>query len=259
MISYIIAILIALVLGQVTSHLISRLPEIIEDEDAIKKLIPTLKKGFKLDYKYSLILTVIFCLITYFIGTEYMSYIYMILVSMLMVALVIDFKMQLIPDTVQAVVVLLGIVVTALDYTNWLNHIIGLVIGAGIFGLVAVFSLVVFRKEGMGMGDIKLMGGLGLIFGIKVLPVSFLDFFSQADIILTITVLAFFMAALVAIVLIITRKTDKASYMAFGPYIVIATILIILFGTEPFLNAYFTMCTGLANVMTDIMFKVIGG
>ena len=38
MINYIIASVIALVLGQVTAHLIRRLPEIIEDENAIKKL-----------------------------------------------------------------------------------------------------------------------------------------------------------------------------------------------------------------------------
>ena len=115
----------------------------------------------------------------------------------------------------------------------------------------------VFRKEGKGMGDIKLMGGLGLIFGIKALPVSFLDFFSQADIILTITVSAFFMAALVAIVLIITSKTDKASYMAFGPYIVIVTILFILFGTDTFINVYLDLCTGLANVITELMLKLV--
>ena len=257
MINYMIASIIAVVLGQVASHLIRRLPEIIEDDDAIKKLMPTLKTGFKVDWVYSLVLIALCNLTIYFVGTNYMSYIYMVLMSMLIVALVIDFKMQLIPDTVQVVILALGIIVTAVDYTNWLNHIIGMAIGGGIFVLIAVFSKIVFRKEGMGMGDIKLMAGLGLIFGIKTLPSSFMDFFAQAEIILTITVIAFFFAAIVAIVLIATNKTDKSQYMAFGPYIVIATILIILFGTKPFLDVYFNLCTALANLVTDLMFKII--
>ncbi|MBQ8042697.1 MAG: prepilin peptidase [Clostridia bacterium] len=257
MISYIIASIMAIVLGQITSHLIRRLPEIIEDDDAIKKLIPTLKTGFKPDWIYSLVLLTLFNLTVYFVGTTYLSYIYMVLISMLVVALVIDFKMQLIPDTVQVVILLLGIIVTTVDYTNWLGHIIGMLLGGLIFVLIAIFSKIVFRKEGMGMGDIKLMTGLGLIFGIKALPTSFMDFFSQAEVILTITVIAFFLAAIVAIVLIVTKKTEESQYMAFGPYIVIATILVIFLGTAPFLDVYFNACMWLANSVTDLMFKII--
>ena len=257
MINYIIASIVAILMGQVVSHFIKRLPIIIEDEDAIKKLIPTLKTGYKIDLKYSLAMLVLFNATMYFVGATYMAYIYMILIAMMIVALVIDFKMQLIPDTVQVIIALLGIIVTIVDYTNWLNHIIGMIIGGGIFVLIAIFSKIVFRKEGMGMGDIKLMAGLGLIFGIKGLPTSFMDFFAQAEVILTITVIAFFIAAIVAIVLIITKKTEASQYMAFGPYIVIATILVIFFGTDMFLGVYFNLCTHLANWMTDIMFKII--
>lgn len=255
LINYIVASIIAVVLGQITNHLIRRLPEIIEDEDAIKKFIPTIKKDFKLDIKYSLILLILFNLVMYFVGVSYISWIYMPLIAMLVVALVIDFKMQLIPDTVQVVVLILGLIVTVIDYTNWLNHIIGMVLGATIFIIIAIFSKLVFRKEGMGFGDIKLMGGLGLVFGIDKLPTNFIDFFSQAQVILTITVLAFFLAAIVAIILIITKKTEKSEYMAFGPYIVIATIVVILFGTTPFIDAYFAMCSGLADCVTEIILK----
>ena len=257
MINYIIAILLAFVLGQVTAHLIKRLPEIIEENNEFKKLIPTLKKDFEFEWKYSIGLLVIFLAITYFVKPIYMAYIYMLLVSMLVVVFVIDFKMQLIPDTVQVIIAIIGIIVCIIDKNNWLGHAIGMIVGGGIFGLIAIFSKIVFRKEGMGMGDIKLMAGLGLVFGIKSLPINFMDFFSQAEVILTITVIAFFLAAIVAIILIATNKTDKSQYMAFGPYIVIATILIILFGTKPFLDVYFALCTWLANGMTELLFKII--
>jgi len=258
MISYIVATLLAAILGQVVAHLINRLPEIIEDDDAIKKLIPTLKTGFKWDYKYTMVLLVLFNLVAFFVGNTYMSYIYMVLISMLVVALVIDFKMQLIPDTVQVIIAILGIITIAFNPSTWPNHLIGMVVGGGTFLLIALFSKLVFRKEGMGMGDIKLMAGLGLLFGINALPTSVMDFFIQAKVILTITVIAFFMAAIVAVILIATKKTEKSSYMAFGPYIVVATILVILFGTDVFLNVYFGLCTGLANIMTDLMMKFVG-
>ena len=132
-----------------------------------------------------------------------------------------------------------------------------MVVGGGIFLLIALFSKLVFRKEGMGMGDIKLMAGLGLLFGIKRVPTSVMDFFSQAEIILTITVIAFFIAAIVAVILIATKKTEKSSYMAFGPYIVVATILVILFGPDIFINVYLGLCTVLANIVTDLMLKLM--
>ena len=255
MINYIIATILALILGQVTAHLIYRLPEIVVDEDELKKAIPTLKTGFKWDVKYSVVLVILFNLVAYFVQATFLKYLYMFVIPMLIVALVLDFKMQLIPDTIQVVLLLLGIIATAVDYTNWLGHIIGLITGGGIYLLIAGFSLLVFRKEGMGMGDVKLMACLGLIFGIKGLPTGFLDFFAQADIIFTITILAFFMAAIVAILLIVIKKTEHTSYMAFGPYIVIGTILVMLFGTEPFLNAYLNICTGLSDLLIGWMFK----
>lgn len=257
MINYIIAVILGVLLGQVTNHFIRRLPDIIEEDNEFKTLIPTLKKDFKWDYKYSIILVILNVAITYFVGNTYMSYIYMILVSQLLVVTAIDFKMQMIPDTVQVVVLLLGIIVTAIDYTNWLGHLIGMILGIGIFALIAVFSKIVFRKDGMGMGDIKLMAGLGLIFGIEGIPTSFYDFLAKSDVLLTITVLSFFMAAIVAVILLVTNKTDKFQYMAFGPYIVIATICIILFGTAPFLDGYFFVCTKLADVITELMLKFI--
>ncbi len=255
MINYIIATILALILGQVTAHLIYRLPEIVVDEDELKKLIPTLKTGFKLDYKYPILLAILFNLVAYFVQATFLKYLYMFTISMMIVALVLDFKMQLIPDTVQVALLVLGIIATGVDYTNWLGHIIGFVLGGGIYLLIALFSILVFRKEGMGMGDVKLMACLGLIFGIKGFPTDFFNFFAKADIIFTITILAFFMAAIVAIILIVIKKTEHTSYMAFGPYIVIGTILIMLFGTEPFLNAYLSLCTGLSDLLLGWMYK----
>lgn len=54
------------------------------------------------------------------------------------------------------------------------------------------------------------MGALGLYFGINH--------------IILISVLAFLYAAIIGIVIIIVKRKKAAKYMAFGPFIVLATI-----------------------------------
>ena len=63
----------------------------------------------------------------------------------------------------------------------------------------------------MGFGDVKLMGALGLLLGWKG--------------ILMVSVLSFLIAAIISLpILIIKRKND---YIPFGPFIVIATFVVI--------------------------------
>ena len=59
-------------------------------------------------------------------------------------------------------------------------------------------------------GDVKLMGALGLFFGLNN--------------IILISVLAFLYAAIIGIIVIAVKRKKAAQYMAFGPFIVLATI-----------------------------------
>ena len=79
-------------------------------------------------------------------------------------------------------------------------------------------AYLILKKEGMGFGDVKLMASLGLLFGVKD--------------ILVITLLAFLIGAIVGIILLVTKKKDKNSYIPFGPFIVIATILIMFIPSD---------------------------
>lgn len=84
-------------------------------------------------------------------------------------------------------------------------------VGAGIFLLIGLFALVVYKKVGMGLGDVKLMGMLGLFFG-----------FANT---VQIFVLSFFIGAIVSIFLLITKKKKPNDYVPFGPFIVIASFI----------------------------------
>ena len=108
-----------------------------------------------------------------------------------------------------------------------LNHILGMVLGAGFF-LVVIF---ITRGKGMGLGDAKLMAGLGLLFG-------------YPDI-LIVMVLSFVLGTLYALPLLAMGKKGMKSMLPFGPFIVLASFLVFFFGTR-ILQGYFGIIEGLS-------------
>ena len=63
----------------------------------------------------------------------------------------------------------------------------------------------------MGLGDVKLMAGLGLYFGLSN--------------IIIVTLLSFLIGALLSIILLITKIKKSDEYIPFGPFIVIASFI----------------------------------
>ena len=77
---------------------------------------------------------------------------------------------------------------------------------------VAVLALAAAASRGaLGFGDVKLMGALGLFFG-------------WLNMIL-ISVMAFLFAAIVSIIILISRKKKMNEYIPFGPFIVVASMI----------------------------------
>lgn len=99
-------------------------------------------------------------------------------------------------------------------------HIAGMLIGAGFFLLVILFT----RGRGMGMGDAKLMAGLGLLFG-------------YPDIVLVMA-LSFLLGTLYAIPFLLTKKKGMKDMLPFGPFIVLAVFIVFFCGTR-LMGGYF--------------------
>ena len=76
----------------------------------------------------------------------------------------------------------------------------------------------------MGMGDLKLLGALGLLFG-------------WPDI-LFIAAFAFILGSIVSIYLIFLRKLKMKDAVPFGPFLVLAALIIFMWG-KPILDSYF--------------------
>jgi leader peptidase (prepilin peptidase)/N-methyltransferase len=242
-IGYLIMGVLAVILGQIVSHLNLKMPPVVSEEITYKSFFKTLNKDFKIDFKYSVILLIIFEAIMFFLGNTYISYIYSILVATLMIVFSIDYRFQLIPDEVHVVIGILGLINLFMNLNLWLTYLIGMVIGAGIFYGLSLLAVIIFKKEGMGFGDVKLMAALGFLFGIKN--------------ILVITLVSFFIGAIIGGLLLIINRKKADSYMPFGPFIVIATIIVIFINPNDIIELYIGLCTWLSNIVTDIVFNII--
>lgn len=100
------------------------------------------------------------------------------------------------------------------------NHLAAGVAAFAVFWIIAAVT----KGRGMGMGDAKLAGALGLIFG-------------WPDVLLII-ILAFILGAAVGIYLLAQGRHGMDSQIPFGPFLVMAAATVFFWG-EAILNAYF--------------------
>ena len=103
-------------------------------------------------------------------------------------------------------------------FPNYINSLLGGIFGYSIIWLIILFYKKVRNKEGMGLGDAKLMAVVGFWFGWISIPFTI------------------FISSVVALVLVIPsllKKTkDMSAQIPFGPYIIIGCILYISFANQ---------------------------
>lgn len=218
---YVVAAIVGLFMGEFVAWLNVRLPDY--KKVFSKEFFTERKMSFKPNYILMLITAVIYVTLVYKFGIHNtivgnLDLIkYLILTPMLLSAFVIDYKLQIIPNRLNLTIFELGLLFAFSLGNSNLNiatdAVLGMLIGGGIFLTIAIIGGVIAGKDAMGLGDVKLMGAIGLYFG-------------KANII-KISILAFLVGAIISIVLLITKKNRKDGYVPFGPFIVIAAIIIL--------------------------------
>jgi leader peptidase (prepilin peptidase)/N-methyltransferase len=93
----------------------------------------------------------------------------------------------------------------------------------GILWFIAVLGKLIFRKDAMGMGDVKLMGAIGAYLG-------------WPSVLFTLMVSSF-LGAIVGVSLVLTGKKEMQSRIPFGPYIALAALIWMFWGPGIW-NAY---------------------
>ncbi len=134
----------------------------------------------------------------------------------LIVGSFIDIKYYIIPDRISIGLIVVGIAFSYFLPIGIKNSLLGAVGGFLLLYFVAILGQIVFKKEAMGGGDIKLLSGIGAFIGIK--GILFTLFFAS------------FLGSIVGVFLILIGKKEITSKLPFGPYLSLSAICYIFFG-----------------------------
>ncbi len=151
--------------------------------------------------------------------------IYWLVVSGLVLATFVDLDHMIIPDRISLGGIVAGIGLSALvpalhgAETVWpalLRAGAGAAIGFLSLWAIAWFGRLLFKKEAMGFGDVKLMSALGAFFG------GYAVFF--------ILLMSSLVGSVIGVVLIALQRKRLRARIPFGPFLALAAVLWILWG-----------------------------
>ena len=157
-------------------------------------------------------------------GPTATTLIYFIFIAVLIVITFIDLDHQIIPDilSLPGIPLFFAAALWATPIT-WPNALIGIGLGAGSLLLVALIYRYMTGKDGMGMGDIKLLAMIGALIGWR--GVVFTIFFSSV------------VGASVGLLLMMRGGGSLKTKLPFGPFLALGAVAYIFFGPE-LIDAY---------------------
>jgi len=172
-----------------------------------------------------------YALISWQFGIGWTAAVYALLFSSLLVITFIDFFHQIIPNVITLPGIALGLLgsITVLP-VGLLDSVLGILLGYGILWGIAEAYLYFRGKEGMGLGDAKLLAMIGAFLGWKPM-------------LLTIMVGAM-VGSVVGLTLFALKITRWDQYLPFGVFLALGAVVSIFFHREA-LTWYFGLLAGL--------------
>lgn len=136
---------------------------------------------------------------------------WLLITYFLIIIFVSDLRYQIIPDEV-----VFGAIFVSFFYSLLVAHDLTLIVSGLGASLFFLFLVIVTRGKGMGMGDVKLAGLMGLVLGYPGIIVAL--------------IVAFLTGALVGVILVLIGKKELGSQIPFGPFLVWSTWLSLFWG-----------------------------
>ncbi len=156
------------------------------------------------------------------------GWIYTAFVAGLIAASFVDLEFQIIPDEISLGGLVIGLAAsflfpalhgTSSHLVSLGRSVIGMLVGGGILYGTGIIGDIIFRKESMGGGDIKLLAMAGSILGWKLV------------------LLTFFMAPVIAVLPgLLVLMIKRSHVIPYGPFLSIS-LLIVLFEGNTILRA----------------------
>ena len=183
------------------------------------------KKPIDLQYFIvELISAISFVSIYYFFGLTITALLLLILNVFFIIIFFIDLKHFIIPNVLTFSLMIIGFIksfdpnLNKAIFPNYINSLIGGFVGYSIIWLIIYFYKKIRKKEGMGLGDAKLMAAIGFWFGWVSIPI--------------VIFISSFVALIFAVPSLIKKSLQMSSEIPFGPYIIIGCILYVTFANQ---------------------------
>jgi leader peptidase (prepilin peptidase)/N-methyltransferase len=178
--------------------------------------------GVRFSVKYPIVEFItasLFTLLYLTIGLTIELPVLLFFVSILIVISFIDLEFQIIPDILSLGGIVAGFLLSFVR-TNFsvLNSIYGIFLGGGILFAIAYGYQLLRKKEGMGGGDIKLLGMIGSFCGIKGVVFSLM--------------LGSLIGTIVGVPLMFIKDKKKGAGYAipFGPFLSLGALIFVFAG-----------------------------
>jgi leader peptidase (prepilin peptidase)/N-methyltransferase len=178
------------------------------------------KSKISIQYPIVELLTGLIYLIIYLVyGLSVQTLIYIILSSALIIIAFIDLNEQIVPDIISLPGIVVGFILSFfIPYISFINSALGVFVGGGIILVIGLAGSVIFKKEAMGGGDVKLAAMIGAFLGWRYIIISLF--------------LGFFLGAVAGIILIMSKIKNREDVVPFGPFIVLGSFITLLWGDK---------------------------
>jgi leader peptidase (prepilin peptidase)/N-methyltransferase len=144
---------------------------------------------------------------------------YFSFVAALIVISVIDLYHQIIPDVISLPGIGVGLLASlAIPHISFIDSLIGALLGGGSLFIVATLYQWLFKREGMGGGDVKLLAMIGAFLGWKA-------------VILTI-LLGSLLGSISGIIVMVLRGKDFKYAIPFGPFLSLGAVIALFYGQD---------------------------
>lgn len=166
---------------------------------------------------------------------------YLILICSLIVITFIDLEHMIIPNLITIPGIIVGLLYNAL-ITDWrtsrelmgdfsfslenffgvlnevpfLDSVFGIIIGGGVLFLIAFLYVLIRKREGMGMGDVKLLAMIGAFLGWKG--------------VIFVMLVSSLIGTVVGLSVIAYKKGDLKYALPFGPFLSLAAVIYLFAG-----------------------------
>lgn len=137
----------------------------------------------------------------------------------------IDLDHMILPDRFTLSGIVIGVIGAFINPDRqWLDSVLGVLLGGGFLLAVAYFYYVVRKIEGMGGGDIKLLAWIGAVCGLQS--------------IMFVVIASSFLGLIVGVFYVARSKDGMQTGIPFGPYLSLGALIYIIFDVTPFMQIF---------------------